>query len=82
MSTLSTTALPAISVAVRETSGAAARHAPVQKSTSTGTEAFWTTSSNKASSAGRGSAIGGKGDLQIPQRPALARYFAGTRLFC
>lgn len=26
--------------------------------------------------------MGGKGDLQAPQRPVLARYLAGIRFFC
>jgi hypothetical protein len=39
-------------------------------------------SSNNAMSTGSGSAIGGKGDLQLPQRPVLARYLTGTRFFC
>src|SRR5438309_6906921 len=38
-------------------------------------------SSNKISSTAKGSASGGNGDLQFPQRPVLAKYFAGTRLF-
>jgi hypothetical protein len=29
-----------------------------------------------------GSAMGGNGALQAPQRPVLARYLAGTRFFC
>src|SRR5271154_7312995 len=84
VSTFNTTALPAMFVAVRATSGAAARHGrhhPAQKSTSTGTGLFFTISSNNCSSAARGSAMGGNGDLQEPQRPALARNFAGMR-FC
>src|ERR1700730_9756601 len=40
------------------------------------------TSSNNVSSAARGSATGGKGALQAPQRPVLARYLAATRFFC
>lgn len=40
------------------------------------------TSSNSASSAPMGSASGGNGALHAPQRPVLARYFAGTRFFC
>src|SRR5580658_10395096 len=84
VSTFSTTALPAVFAAVRATSGAAARHGlhqPAQKSTRIGTGLFFTTSSNSCSSAGRGSAMGGSGDLQEPQRPVLARNFAGMR-FC
>src|SRR6266705_6616606 len=38
-------------------------------------------SSNKIPSTGRGSESGGNGDLQLPQRPVLAKYFAGIRLF-
>jgi len=37
-------------------------------------------SSNNTSSTASGSATGGNGDLQTPQRPVLARYLAGTRL--
>ena len=51
VSTLRTIAFPAISWAVRATSGAAARqgpHHPAQKSTKTGTVAVFTTSSNRA----------------------------------
>src|SRR5271168_1351442 len=84
VSTFSTTALPAMSAAVRATSGAAATHGlhhPAQKSTSTGTGLLCTTSSNNCSSAARGSAMGGSGDLQEPQRPVLARNLAGIR-FC
>jgi hypothetical protein len=29
-----------------------------------------------------GSTTGGNDDLQIPQRPVLARYLAGMRYFC
>jgi hypothetical protein len=39
-------------------------------------------SSKSTMSTGSGSAIAGKRDLQFPQRPLLARYFAGTRFFC
>jgi hypothetical protein len=39
-------------------------------------------SSNNSMSTASGSATGGKGDLQFPQRPVLARYFAGIRFFC
>jgi hypothetical protein len=84
VSTFSTMALPAMSAAVRATSGAAATHGlhqPAQKSTSTGTGAFCVTSSNNRSSTGKGSDNGGKGDLQAPQRPVLARNLAGMR-FC
>src|ERR1700722_4231778 len=84
VSTFNTTALPAMSAAVRATSGAAATHGlhhPAQKSTSTGTGLFFTISSNNCSSAARGSAAGGSGDLQEPQRPVLARNLAGMR-FC
>jgi hypothetical protein len=38
-------------------------------------------SSNKISSTAKGSDSGGSGDLQFPQRPVLAKYFAGIRLF-
>jgi hypothetical protein len=38
-------------------------------------------SSNKISSTAKGSESGGNGDLQRPQRPVLAKYFAGIRLF-
>jgi hypothetical protein len=84
VSTLRTTALPAISAAVRATSGAAAWHGPhhsAQKSTSTGTGTFCTTSSNSASSTAKGSVIGGKGDLHFPHRPVFAKNLAGTRFF-
>src|ERR1700676_94272 len=84
VSTFNTTALPAISAAVRATSGAAMRQGPhqsAQKSTSTGTDTFWMTSSNKISSTAKGSESDGNGDLHFPQRPVLARYFAGIRLF-
>jgi len=84
VSTFNTTALPAMFAAVRATSGAAARHGlhqPAQKSTRTGTGLVFTISSNNCSSAASGSAIGGSGDLQEPQRPVLARNFAGMR-FC
>jgi hypothetical protein len=83
VSTFSTTALPGISTAVRATSGAAVRQGPhqsAQKSTSTGTGTSRMISSNKTSSTAKGSASGGNGDLHFPQRPVLARYFAGTRL--
>ncbi len=83
MLTFSTTAFPAISLAVRETSGAAARHGPhhsAQKSTNTGTREFWTISSNNTSSTSMGSATGGKGDLQDPQRPVSARCLAGDTI--
>src|SRR5712672_1436159 len=39
-------------------------------------------SSNSASSAAIGSVTGGSADLQAPQRPVLARNFAGIRFFC
>jgi hypothetical protein len=38
-------------------------------------------SSNRISSTAQGSESGGSGDLQLPQRPVLAKYFAGIRLF-
>jgi hypothetical protein len=38
-------------------------------------------SSNRISSTAKGSESGGNGDLQLPQRPVLAKYFAGIRLF-
>ena len=56
-------------------------HQSAQKSTSTGTGTLLITSSNKDSSTAKGSEIGGNGDLHFPQRPVLARYFAGIR-FC
>jgi hypothetical protein len=55
-------------------------HQSAQKSTSTGTDTFWMISSNKISSTAKGSATGGNGDLHLPQRPVLAKYFAGMRL--
>jgi hypothetical protein len=76
VSTLRTIALPAISRAVRATSGAAERQGPhhaAQKSTSTGTEALFMTSSKRTGSAGNGSAIGASAALQAPHRPVLAR---------
>ena len=82
VSTLRTTALPAICRATRATSGAARRqgaHHAAQKSTSTGTDASRTTSSNVASSASIGSETGGKGALQLPQRPRSARWRGRTR---
>jgi hypothetical protein len=38
-------------------------------------------SSNKISSTAKGSDNGGNGDLHFPQRPVLAKYLAGIRLF-
>lgn len=84
VSTLRTTAWPAVSAAVRATSGSAIRrgpHQPARKSTRTGTGTFWMISSNNTSSTARGSAIGGSGDLQCPQRPSLAKNVAGMRFF-
>ena len=56
-------------------------HQSAQKSTSTGTDTLLIISSNKVSSTARGSESGGNGDLHFPQRPVLAKYFAGIRLF-
>ena len=56
-------------------------HQSAQKSTSTGTGTLWMISSNKISSTAKGSEIGGNGDLQLPQRPVLAKYLAGIRFF-
>ena len=77
-------ARPPVSAAVRETSGAAIRQGPhqaAQKSTSTGTRAFSTISSNNRESTSSGSASGLNVDLQAPQRPVSARCSAGIR-FC
>ena len=84
MSTLRTIAFPAISSAVRATSGAAERQGPhhaAQKSTSTGTEALFRISSKRTGSAGNGSAIGASVPLHAPHRPVLARCVAVTRFF-
>jgi hypothetical protein len=59
------------------------RHGPpksAEKSTSTGTETSWLISW-KISSTAKGSESGGSGNLQLRQRPVLARYFAGMRFF-
>src|SRR5208283_1806582 len=80
-----TTARPAMSAAVRATSGAAILQGPhhaAQKSTNTGTRAFRVISSNSSESTSRGSFTGGNGDLHAPQRPVSARCFAGIRFFC
>src|SRR5579872_3324793 len=77
-------ARPAMSVAVRATSGAARRQGPhqaAQKSTRTGTRAFAMISSKSGVSTSNGSSIGGSGDLQLPQRPVSARCSTGTRFF-
>lgn len=82
VSTFSTTALPASSVAARCTSGATMRHGPhhsAQKSTSTGTRACWMMSSNSSMFAFNGTASGAIALLQRPQRPWSARWRAGIR---
>jgi hypothetical protein len=38
-------------------------------------------SSNRISSTAKGSESGSNGDLQLPQRPVLAKYLDGIRLF-
>jgi hypothetical protein len=73
---------PAMSAAVRATSGAAIRQGPhqaAQKSTSTGTCAFWTTAVNSSGSTSNGSSNGGREFLQTPQRPVSERCPPGTR---
>src|SRR5271166_1960999 len=78
-------ARPAMSAAARATSGAAKRHGPhhaAQKSTSTGTRAFWIISSNSAESTSSGSSTGGKEDLHAPHCPVSARCSAGMRFLC
>src|ERR1700691_434629 len=84
VSTLTTTARPAISAAVRATSGADILQGPhhaAQKSTSTGTRAFCVISSNCSGLTSSGSFTEGKGDLHAPHRPVSARCFAGIRFF-
>ena len=84
MSTFSTTARPAMFLAVRSTSGAARRHGPhqaAQKSTSTGTDAELVTESKRSASASIGSATGGSGALHCPHCPVSARCSGGTRFF-
>jgi hypothetical protein len=78
-------ACPAMSAAVRATSGAAILQGPhhaAQKSASTGTFAFCNTSSNCSRSTSSGSLIGGSVDLQLPHLPLSARCFAGILFFC
>ena len=85
VSTLSTTARPAISDAVFFTSGAAMRHGPhhaAQKSINTGTVEPDTISSKTSTSASIGSASGGRGALHEPQFPSCAMCLAGILFFC
>src|SRR6185437_1368147 len=85
VSTFSTTPRPAISFAVRATSGAAARQGPhhaAQKSTSTGTFAPCTISSNSAVVTAIGSSTGPRSALHAPHRPVSARCPAPVRFFC
>jgi hypothetical protein len=56
-------------------------HQAAQKSTSTGTRAFWMISSNNCGSTSRGSPTGASGALQAPQRPVSARWSAGIRFW-
>src|SRR5438270_7177639 len=85
VSTLTTIARPAMSDAVRATSGAAVLQGPhhaAQKSTNTGTRDFWMISSNWISSTSSGSSPCGRASLHLPQRPVSSRCSAGTRFFC
>src|SRR6478672_3388144 len=73
-----------MSADVRATSGAAMRQGPhqlAQKSTRTGTRDLAIISLNNSEFTSRGSAAGGRDDLQAPQRPVSARCSAGTRFF-
>jgi hypothetical protein len=82
VSTLRTTACPAISDATFFTSGAAMRHGPhhaAQKSIRIGTRAPLTTSLKVCSSASKGVAKGGSSALQAPHFPASAMCSGGIR---
>src|ERR1039457_1584527 len=81
VSTLSTMARPPVSAAVRETSGAAIRQGPhqtAQKSTSTGTRAFSTISSNNRESTSSGSAKGLSVDLQSSTASGIRKMLGGN----
>jgi hypothetical protein len=83
VSTLRTTARPAMSRASAATSGAAILHGPhhaAQKSTKTGTRAPFTIAVKPAALASNGEPSGGSARLHEPHRPLSARCLIGTRL--
>jgi hypothetical protein len=51
-------------------------HQSAQKSTSIGTGASWTISSNKISPTAKGLESGGNGELHLMQRPVLTSYYS------